>query len=191
MLRAARVLAPLPEELAQQVAAELGADVPSQLEPGLALATGAGERVQPLPPLAAHAFVIVPQRFHLSTAKVYAEADRLRLPHAALELEVLRRPLLAALRRGERPGDELLVNDLEPATLSLRSEVGAALEALRTAGAEQALVSGSGPTSFGVYWGEDCAGRAAKAAAELRVRFPGATAALPVGADAGRPRERA
>jgi 4-diphosphocytidyl-2-C-methyl-D-erythritol kinase len=191
MLRAARRLAPLPEKLMQEVAAELGADVPSQLEPGLVLATGAGERVQPLPALTAHAFVILPQRFHLSTANVYAEADRLRLPHAEAELEVLRRPLVAALRRGERPADELLVNDLEPAALSLRPEVHEALDAMRAAGAEHALVSGSGPTAFGLFWGEDCAGRAEAAAAELRVRFPGVTAAVPVGADAGRPRELA
>lgn len=191
MLRAARVIAPLPEALLQHVAAELGADVPSQLEPGLALATGAGERVQPLPPLAAHAFVIVPRRFGLSTAKVYAEADRLRLPHAAEELELLRRALGGALRHGGQPASELLVNDLEPAAVSLRPEVQEALDALRDAGAEHALVSGSGPTALGLFWGENCVSTAEVAAVKLRVHFPGATAAVPVGSDAGRPRELA
>ena len=46
---------------------------------------------------------------------------------------------------------ELLVNDLEPAALSLRPEIADALDALREAGASAALVTGSGPTAFGLF----------------------------------------
>jgi 4-diphosphocytidyl-2C-methyl-D-erythritol kinase len=56
---------------------------------------------------------------------------------------------------------DLLVNDLEPAARSLRPEIGVALDALRTAGAPHALLTGSGPTAFGLF--EDLA--AARAAA--------------------------
>jgi 4-diphosphocytidyl-2-C-methyl-D-erythritol kinase len=67
-----------------ELACALGADVPSQLTPGLSLGTGAGDVVEILgDPLAPHAFVIVPQDFGLSTADVYREADRLGLPRDA------------------------------------------------------------------------------------------------------------
>jgi 4-diphosphocytidyl-2C-methyl-D-erythritol kinase len=57
---------------------------------------------------------------------------------------------------------ELLVNDLEPAALSLRPDIGKALDALREAGAPVTILSGSGPTAVGLF--PDLA--AAKAAAE-------------------------
>ncbi len=57
---------------------------------------------------------------------------------------------------------DLLVNDLEPAALSLRPDIGEALAALRAAGAAQAILSGSGPTAVGLF--ADLA--AAQAAAE-------------------------
>ncbi len=61
------------------LAAEIGADVPSQLEPALALVGGAGERVERLPEPAPHAVVLLPGGGGLGTAEVFAEADRLGL----------------------------------------------------------------------------------------------------------------
>jgi 4-diphosphocytidyl-2C-methyl-D-erythritol kinase len=46
---------------------------------------------------------------------------------------------------------DLLVNELEPAARSLRPEIGEALDALRGAGAAAALLTGSGPTAFGLF----------------------------------------
>ena len=71
----------------QRIAAGLGADVPSQLRPALALVRGAGERVEPLPAPAAHAAVLLPDGGGLSTAAVFAEADRLGLGREPEELE--------------------------------------------------------------------------------------------------------
>ncbi len=161
-LRLAGELEPLADGLAERVARQLGADVPSQLVPGLALGTGAGEVIEPLDPLAVHAFLIVPQPFGLSTAEVYAEADRLGLPRESLD--GVRERVLAV---GDRVPDELAVNDLEPAALSLRPEIGDVLVAVRKAGADQVLVCGSGPTVAGVFWGSHAPGRAAAAASEL------------------------
>ncbi|HLY35432.1 MAG TPA: 4-(cytidine 5'-diphospho)-2-C-methyl-D-erythritol kinase, partial [Candidatus Limnocylindria bacterium] len=113
-LRLAHGLEPLAEGLALRVARELGADVPSQLEPGLSLGTGAGEIVRRLQPLDEHAFVVVPQPFGLSTAAVYAEADRLGLPRPSLD--GMGERVLAAAAGGRLP-PETVVNDLEPAAL--------------------------------------------------------------------------
>ena len=46
---------------------------------------------------------------------------------------------------------EHLVNDLQPAAISLRPEIEDALAALAEAGAAHAMVTGSGPTAFGLY----------------------------------------
>src|SRR5689334_3092375 len=76
-LRLAEAVHPVADEMIAVVAAELGSDVPSQLLPGVWVATGAGESVEVAEPLAQHAFVVVPQPFELSTADVYREGDRL------------------------------------------------------------------------------------------------------------------
>lgn len=157
---AAGEVADLPE-----LAAELGADVPSQLRPSLALVQGAGERIELLPDPAEHAAVLLPGGGGLSTAAVFAECDRLGLGRPAAELEELAGQLREAAGAGASPLSypELLVNDLEPAARSLRPDIGEALDALRDAGAPLAILSGSGPTAVGLF--PDLA--AARAAAEL------------------------
>jgi 4-diphosphocytidyl-2-C-methyl-D-erythritol kinase len=150
----------------EEAAQELGADVLSQLHPRFALIGGVGERIEPLPPPGEHAIVLLPQRQGLRTADVYAEADRLGLGRSASELEALGERLREATAGGASPLDyaALLINDLEPAALSLRPEIEAQLESLRGAGAGRALISGSGPTAFGLF--ADL-GIAESAAAEL------------------------
>jgi 4-diphosphocytidyl-2-C-methyl-D-erythritol kinase len=135
------------------LAAELGADVPSQLIPSLALVRGAGERVEPLPAPAPHAAVLLPDGGGLSTAEVFAEADRLGLGRGAGELEELAARLREVAGAGASPLSypDLLVNDLEPAARSLRPGIGDALAELREAGAPVALLSGSGPTAVGLF----------------------------------------
>jgi 4-diphosphocytidyl-2-C-methyl-D-erythritol kinase len=137
----------------EQVAAELGADVPSQLTPALALVSGAGEGVELLPEPAEHAVVLLPDGGGLSTAAVFAEADRLGLGRPNAELDELAGRLREAAGSGSSPLDyaELLANDLEPAARSLRPGIGEALDALRDAGAPLVLMTGSGPTAFGLF----------------------------------------
>jgi 4-diphosphocytidyl-2-C-methyl-D-erythritol kinase len=137
----------------QGLAAALGADVPSQLEPALALVQGAGERIEPLPEPAPHAVVLLPDGGGLGTAEVFAKADRLGVGRDAEALEALASRLRGAAGAGASPLSypELLVNDLEGPARSLRPAIGAALEALREAGAPVALLSGSGPTAVGLF----------------------------------------
>ena len=190
VLRMAPRLAPVPASVVEEVAASLGADVPSQLVPGVAIGTGAGDMVYRVAePIAPHAFAVVPLGFELSTAEVYREADRLGLPRGAGELASRHRELQRALfRAGAGLPAELLVNELEPAALSLAPEIGRALEAVREAGAAHVMVSGSGPTVFGVWWGSEASGLAAEAAGSLADRYPGATGATPVSEEFGAPR---
>jgi 4-diphosphocytidyl-2-C-methyl-D-erythritol kinase len=185
VLRHAPRLAPISSEDLARIASALGADVPSQLDPGPSLGTGAGEVVRGLPALPEHAVVVIPQPFGLSTAEVYGEADRLRLPRSASELGERRAELEAALAAAAAfpAGNSLPAadplpadNDLQAAALSLRPELARALEATLDAGADQALVCGSGPTVIGVCWGSDASPHASRAAQQMSSRWPRAIA---------------
>ena len=68
------------------------------------------------------------------------------------------------------------MNDLQEAALSLRPEIGEALGALGEAGAEAALVTGSGPTAVGIF--EDIVA-ADRAAGELPPRWANAIVSAP------------
>jgi GHMP kinases C terminal len=102
--------------------------------------------------------LVLPLAAELATAAVYAEADRLGLARAPQALEDRRLALLAAWR-GPPPQlgaaapavKELLHNDLQEAALSLCPEIAGALTQALEAGADVALVSGSGPTVVGLF----------------------------------------
>jgi 4-diphosphocytidyl-2-C-methyl-D-erythritol kinase len=163
------------------LARALGADVSALVQPGLVLGTGAGDVGMERFPggLDPHAYVVVPSSAALSTAEVYREADRLGLGRERDELAAIAGEVAASLRTG-RLGRELIVNDLASAAESLCPSVRDAREAVRAAGAEQVLVSGSGPTVVGLLWGDDAVGRAEALAGTLRRRFPGSVAAVPL-----------
>lgn len=167
-LRLAVHVAGTGEDVARRLAPGLGADVPAQLAPGLHLVGGAGEELELLAPRALFGVLILPDPEPLPTRDVFAEADRLGLGRPADELATRRHELREALGHGDDlPPPELLVNDLEPAALSLRPRIAERLEAARAAGATTALVSGSGPTVFGLFGGMEGAAFASAAAAEL------------------------
>jgi 4-diphosphocytidyl-2-C-methyl-D-erythritol kinase len=155
--------------LLHELATRLGADVPSQLAPGRVLMTGAGERVRPLPGGGPLGLVVVPPGEGLSTAEVYREFDRLGGGRSRAELEDVE-------ARSDPFPPELIHNDLEAAALILSPPIRDALLAVAVAGAEHALVSGSGPTVVGLFHGPSGPARARAAAARL-----GAVAAEPVG----------
>lgn len=156
-----------------ELAVGLGADVPSQLEPGFALVSGAGELVDPLPEPGDFAVAIIPGDEGLSTAAVYAEADALGLGRERAELDLLASHLRAATAGGASPltYTKLLVNDLEQAAISLQPQIAEALGALEEVGAAHAMVTGSGPTAVGLFADVDSAERAT---AQLPPRYANA-----------------
>jgi 4-diphosphocytidyl-2-C-methyl-D-erythritol kinase len=168
---AARAAGGVPAETLHALAVTLGADVPSLLAPGRVLMSGAGEHVVVLPDPPPFGLVIVPSPRTLSTPAVYAAFDRLG---AARDAEELERRAAAARAGGPPPA----VNDLQDAARSLCPAIDAALADVRAAGAEVAMVAGSGPTVFGVF-GD--AGAARAAARALAPRHPGAVATEPAG----------
>ena len=116
------------------------------MAPGHALVSGTGERVEPLA-LPEMAFLLVPPDKGVSTASVYAEADRIGSIRERLDPDALRSLASAPLERLA----SAMENDLEPAAIALRPELARTRAALLERAAIAARVSGSGPTVFGVF----------------------------------------
>jgi 4-diphosphocytidyl-2-C-methyl-D-erythritol kinase len=153
------------------IARALGADVPFFLTGAEAgFGTGRGDRIQPLPDFPrGHAFVLVPSDRGLATAEVFAASEPNPI-FRAVEGDLVRAMHTV---RSVRDVASLMANDLEPVVLSLRPDVAGALEDLRSQGALAQIVTGSGPTAFGLF-----EHRAAAEAAAARI--PGAIPASPV-----------
>jgi 4-diphosphocytidyl-2-C-methyl-D-erythritol kinase len=162
------------------LAAGLGADVPAQVRPGRWLATGVGEELEALPATRPSFGVLVLSLDEpLSTAAVYAEADRLGPGRGAQELADYQRALRDSLGAGQAlPPAGLLVNDLEAAARSLCPAIDASLERVCTSGADATLVSGSGPTVIGLFDGPEGPQRARDAADRLAASSPQRLAAI-------------
>lgn len=128
------------------MAAELGSDVPFALHGGTALGTGRGEELTTVLARSTFHWVLAFGARGLSTARVYAEIDKLRAAGNPPRMEDPE-PLLSALSAGDPHRlAPLLGNDLQPAALSLEPELRRTLRAGTEAGALAGLVSGSGPT---------------------------------------------
>jgi 4-diphosphocytidyl-2-C-methyl-D-erythritol kinase len=128
-----------------EVAVTLGMDVPFFLRGGAALGTGRGEQVSPVTgmPLA---LVLVNPGTALSTAAVYG-----RVTPAMYSTGGHARAMADALR-SRRTGRvaATLYNGLETAARAVSPDLERMRAALLAAGALGAIMSGSGPTVFGV-----------------------------------------
>lgn len=158
----------LPPERLAQIAAGLGADVPFFLEPGPRLARGAGELLEPLPGLPEYAVVLVKPVVSLSTAEVYGLYDEMASPTDAA-FEERRREHVEALAALSGAADlpAIMHNDLELPAATLFPGLFELKQEVMDTGALAALMSGSGPTVFGVYPELEAA---ADAAARLRLK---------------------
>jgi 4-diphosphocytidyl-2-C-methyl-D-erythritol kinase len=126
------------------VGAKLGSDVPFAITGGTAVGRGRGEQLTAALVAGTYHWALAFAFGGLSTPEVYAACDRLR---AAVPPPELSGPLMAALRSSDPVAvGRHLVNDLQPAALSLRPELRRTLADGREFGAVGALVSGSGPT---------------------------------------------
>jgi len=136
----------LSKERMAALAARLGSDVPFALHGGTALGTGRGERLTPVLAHGDYTWVLAVAERGLPTPAVYAELDRQR---ASGPVGVVGDPaaVLAALRAGDPVLlGRALSNELQPAAVHLRPELGELLGSARALGALGAVVSGSGPT---------------------------------------------
>lgn len=126
------------------LAARLGSDVPFALVGGTARGTGRGELVTPLAPGPSLWWVVVPDPAGLSTPEVYREFDREPGPDAGAPT--------GWDPEGMEYDDvlDVLRNDLQAPAVRLRPDLRRTFDAVRAAGADAVLLSGSGPTVLGL-----------------------------------------
>jgi 4-diphosphocytidyl-2-C-methyl-D-erythritol kinase len=135
-----------PRARLQELAVELGMDVPFFLGTGRAVARGRGERLQALPAGGGYALVLVNPRTPLSTREVYG-----RVPAGWHALPTGTERVIEALRRRNVATLALaLTNNLERVVEPVLPVIGRMKAALLAAGALGAIMSGSGPTVFGL-----------------------------------------
>ncbi len=129
-----------------EIAGQLGSDVPYCIGGGTVLGTGRGEKLTRLPAPPEMWFVLGLTSTHLSTRDVYERWDEAESP-----TRLGSAPLVLALGGGtEAEIAGLLHNDLESAAFSMVPELRSKKQALFDAGALGAILSGSGPTLYGV-----------------------------------------
>ena len=128
-----------------------GADVPYCILRGTALSEGIGEILTPLPAVPQCHVLIAKPPVHVSTKFVY---ENLR----ANELE--QHPdidgMVAAIKEGSIQGiADRLENVLENVTVPAYPEIGTLKQIMLDCGAMNSLMSGSGPTVFGLFEKEE------------------------------------
>ena len=148
---------PVSEEKMAEMALELGADVPFFLHGGPCLARGVGEILEPIQEWPDLWYVIVMPPIAVSTAWVYAEFDKYSSKNTEkdvreFELTMDQQNCIMPDFRGEKSQlAQLLENDLERVTIPAFPVIDTIKTLLLQSGADGALMSGSGPSVFGVF----------------------------------------
>lgn len=149
-----------PEEL-RALGVKLGADVPYCLLRCTALSEGIGELLTPVAPLPDCPILVAKPSVSVSTKHVY---EHLKLNADTVHPDI--DGMVAALRRQDMAGViERLGNVLETVTIPEHPVIARIKEQMLASGAAGALMSGSGPTVFGLFDDEK---RAEKALRDLK-----------------------
>ncbi len=139
----------------------LGADVPYCILRGTVLAEGIGEILTPLPPMPRCQILLAKPPVNVSTRMVYEKLDA---------CQIVNHPDIDGLIRGLQDQDlgkvaSSMGNVLEEVTIGEYPVIDEIKRIMKESGALNAMMSGSGPTVFGIY-----ADRAKARAAAARIR---------------------
>jgi 4-diphosphocytidyl-2-C-methyl-D-erythritol kinase len=145
------------EEDLMMLGKTIGADIPFCIHGGTAVARGIGEKLTPLKPVPKIALLLVKPHYSVSTKQVYSRLnvkDIKSRPDTAAMIRTILNEDVAAMAKG-------LCNVLEEVTFGLYPELSFIKEELRKNGALGSLMSGSGPTVYGIFETRSAAQRAA------------------------------
>ena len=145
-----------------EMGVSIGADVPFLIQKKPAIATGIGDKLKAYNGLRPLKILLVCPGFGVSTTMVYKNMN-LGLTKCAKKLKQFHSDRL------DFDIKKHLCNDLEPVTGGLYPDIFAVKESLLNEGAIGVLMSGSGPTVFGVFSNSDELQRAKKA---LSIKHP-------------------
>lgn len=146
----------IPQKALMELSTAIGADVPFCILGGTALAEGIGEKLTPLPPIPFCHVLAAKPHISVSTKYVYEHLD---------SAEIRNHPdidgMTAAIQDGNLKGIvSRMENVLESVTITAYPVIAAIKERMLELGAAGSLMSGSGPTVFGIFPDEKSAGHA-------------------------------
>ena len=147
---------PLSDPELHNLALKLGADVPFFINCRPALATGIGEILEPLPNWPDLWYIIITPHIRVSTAWVY---DNLKLELTTGEYDYIK----GILNNDTYDISLILENDLENVTSASFPIIKTLKKLFKDAGAEGAIMSGSGPSVFGIFTSPEKAATAREA----------------------------
>ncbi len=137
----------LSEEELCKMGEKLGADVPYCLVGGTVLCGGIGEKLEPIENLKKHIVLLAKPPISISTPSIYEKLDSIEIenhPNQERMIEAIRTDNLEDISKE-------LSNVLECATVSMHPMIRGIKEKMIKNGAVGALMSGSGPTVFGLF----------------------------------------
>jgi 4-diphosphocytidyl-2-C-methyl-D-erythritol kinase len=142
------------------IASRLGADVPFFFHGGTAQASGTGDQIETLDDVAQRFLLILKPNANISTADAYQALDE-----RSLTSEISETILSSSQATADSDKIDLanLINDFEAVVFDLEPEIRRAKSALLKAGADAALLAGSGSAVFGIFDSEDAQRRAIQA----------------------------
>jgi 4-diphosphocytidyl-2-C-methyl-D-erythritol kinase len=149
----------IPQSKLMEYGVKLGADVPYCIMRGTALSEGIGEILTKLPPLPACYMVIAKPPISVSTKMVYENLHANKLErHPDID------GMVEALNHGDLTGiTTRMENVLETVTINRYPEIEKIKNIMLEHGAMNSLMSGSGPTVFGIYNDKEAARDTVKA----------------------------
>lgn len=146
-----------------ELGVKLGADVPYCILGKTALSEGIGEVLTPVNPLPPCYVLVVKPPIGVSTKMVYTNLRANELSHH-LDVD----GMVVALEKGDlEKVTSYMENVLETVTVKLYPEIEEIKTIMKEQGALNSLMSGSGPTVFGIYRDEDVAKKTASYIKEL------------------------
>ena len=126
----------------EAMGARLGADVPFFIRPGHKVAKGIGEKLSSFTLDPELNLLLVNPGYPISTAEIYGK----------FQLTTQKKAInLPASLKGPEQAISLLFNDLESVVLREYPEIGRIKQHLNDSGCLGCLMSGSGPTVFGIF----------------------------------------
>ena len=143
----------LSEEELRDIGVTLGADVPYCIMGGTTLSEGIGEVLTRLPDIPKVTFLLAKPEFGISTKEAYGAFDS--IPEADVKHPDID-GMVEAVRSGNLSGiTDRLGNVLEQASIPAHPQIEEIKKIMGENGAEAALMSGSGPTVFGIFTDTD------------------------------------
>jgi 4-diphosphocytidyl-2-C-methyl-D-erythritol kinase len=141
---------PVASERLIEIASQLGSDVPFFLVGGTALGLDRGTELYPLADAPAYPGLVVVPGIHVSTPDAYRLLQRsTEIPNTPGMTRTER--LAHALAAGLEPKCWGCSNDFEGPVFGMHPEIGAAKRKLIRAGAQVAMMTGSGSAVFGLF----------------------------------------